>query len=326
VPQLYLALGWHQLYQPGDSSPENVRRERLAEAALRRALQLEPHNRSAFVLLGMLAQHEDRLEDAYEWYQRAMREEPRKADSWCALGAIGFQLWFRHGQPPNELEALIREFEKSIELDPTVESAMRYLSVIFRQRAAIRQNAEAAREDLAASKIWHDRAVDMYSVSVQTSIAERVPHPLEANDPDAYLKFVVSMTLKPMPPPPPPPPPPPHGMVFADQSIEAALSFEPRVEGAPRPLRVPPATQERKLTTKVEPQLAPEAEPQSPLRFVVVIGRDGHIMKEIFVDGNQWLKQTAVEALRQWVYEPMLMKGEPVEVVTEVWVGFRRGN
>jgi tetratricopeptide (TPR) repeat protein len=305
-------------------TPENVRSGRLAEASLRRALELDAHNRSAFVLLGVLARNDDRLEDAFEWYRRAMREEPGKADTWCALGGIRFQLWFRHGQPPDELEELIREFEKAVELDPTNETAMGYLSIMLRQRAAMTQNAVAAGQDLAASKSWHERAVAVYSDTVQTSIAERVPHPLESDDPDAYLNFVVSIALTPAPPPPPPPPAPPAS-ITADQSIgEAVLIFEPRVEGVPRPVRVPPAIQEQRLTTKVEPQLAPDAESQTPLRFIVVIGRDGHIVKDIFIDGNPWLRRAAVAALRQWVYEPTVVNGQPVEVVTEVWVGRRQ--
>jgi hypothetical protein len=134
------------------------------------------------------------------------------------------------------------------------------------------------------------------------------------------------MALQPLPPPPPPPPPP-LGAVTAVHTVDdATIVFEPIVEGAPRPVRVPSAVQAEKLITKVEPQVAAGAQPENPLRFVIVIGRDGHIVREIFIDGNPWLRQTAVAALRQWVYEPTLRNNEPVEVVTEVRVGFRRGK
>ena len=59
------------------------------------------------------------------------------------------------------------------------------------------------------------------------------------------------------------------------------------------------------------------------MRFVVVIGNDGRIGREIFISGNPWLTQMAVAALREWVYEPTLVDEKPVAVVTEVRIGFR---
>jgi len=326
IPQLYLALGWDQQYVPGDSSPENVERARLAEAHLRRALELEPGNRSGFALLGRLARNEGRAEDADQWFRRALREAPDNADTRCKLGEIDLHLWWRRGKPPDELEQLIQKFEKAVELDPTHEAGMRNLSMIFRMRAAMRQNSEEAREDLAAAQSWQERAADAYAESIQKSIAQRVPHPLEDDQPDAYLNFLVSMTLQPVPPPPPPPPPlPPPGITAADNVGEAGISFEPIVKGAPRPIRVPSAVQAEKLITKVE-LAAAYAQSENPLRFVIVIGRDGHIVEEIFIAGNLWLRKAAVAALRQWVYELTLVNAEPVKVVTEVRVGFQRGK
>jgi hypothetical protein len=60
------------------------------------------------------------------------------------------------------------------------------------------------------------------------------------------------------------------------------------------------------------------------MRFVVVIGNDGRIGREILISGNPWLAQTAVAALREWVYEPTLVDEKPIAVVTEVRIEFRR--
>jgi periplasmic protein TonB len=76
--------------------------------------------------------------------------------------------------------------------------------------------------------------------------------------------------------------------------------------------------QEQKLITKVDPELAADGQPESRLRFVVVIGKEGHTVMEILIDGSPWLRRSAVEALRRWIYEPTLVNGKPVEVVTEV--------
>ena len=80
--------------------------------------------------------------------------------------------------------------------------------------------------------------------------------------------------------------------------------------------------QEQKLMTKVNPH-SPDAGKYT-LRFVVVIGKDGRVVRETLVSGHPGLAPAAVEALHQWVYEPTLVNGKPVEVVTEVLVPFQR--
>jgi protein TonB len=102
------------------------------------------------------------------------------------------------------------------------------------------------------------------------------------------------------------------------------IRFEPIVRTAdqPAPIRVAPAVQARKLIARVDPEYAAGA-PAEPMRFVVVIGKDGHIMGETLIDANRRLVRTAREALRQWIYQPTLVDGKQVEVVTEVRVEFK---
>jgi len=79
--------------------------------------------------------------------------------------------------------------------------------------------------------------------------------------------------------------------------------------------------QARKLISRVEPEAAADWPEEPSMRFVVVIGNDGRISREILINGNPWLTQTAAGALRQWVYEPTLIDEKPVAVVTEVRIG-----
>jgi hypothetical protein len=84
--------------------------------------------------------------------------------------------------------------------------------------------------------------------------------------------------------------------------------------------------QAKKLIGKVDPEAPAESPGEPPMRFVVVIGNTGRIAREILISGNPWLAQTAVAALRQWVYELTLVDEKPVAVVTEVRIEFRRGR
>jgi hypothetical protein len=58
------------------------------------------------------------------------------------------------------------------------------------------------------------------------------------------------------------------------------------------------------------------------LRFVVVVGEDGRVVRETYISGNYWLIEAGVEALHQWLYSPTLVDGKTVEVVSEVKVEF----
>jgi protein TonB len=55
----------------------------------------------------------------------------------------------------------------------------------------------------------------------------------------------------------------------------------------------------------------------------VTIGTDGHVLTAVPRDGNAVLATAAVEAVKQWVYQPTLLNGEPVGVRTTVTVPFK---
>jgi cytochrome c-type biogenesis protein CcmH/NrfG len=330
IPHLYLALGWLQQFVPGAVSTDNTDYARRAETALRQVLNLDPENWTATVLLGMLARNEKQPQLAREWYQKAAALQPRNADTWCTLGALGWQQWFRQGKPEDGIEEAIANFEKCVALDPLHESAMQHLGFIHRERAGMRRSDEKRREDLAVAAEWMERAANARAEKVQAEIAQAVTVQPYGGEPDSFLKLSAWVAVT-APPPPPPPPPPPRmggGLAFGGPGNEGTIVFEPQTQGAGQatPIRVPPAEQERKLITKVYPRSGSDAYGDDRLRFVVVIGKDGHIVREILIDGSSWLRRAAVEALGRWVYEPTLVNGEPVEVVTEVRVDFQAGE
>ena len=74
--------------------------------------------------------------------------------------------------------------------------------------------------------------------------------------------------------------------------------------------------------TPVYPPLAKQARIQGTVRFTAVIGKDGTIQNLQLVSGHPLLVAAAQEAVKQWVYKPTLLNGEPVEVVTQIDVNF----
>ena len=58
------------------------------------------------------------------------------------------------------------------------------------------------------------------------------------------------------------------------------------------------------------------------VRLSALIGRDGRVQSIQVLQGHCWLVEAAVKAVRQWRYSPLLLNGEPVEVVTMIEVNF----
>ena len=58
------------------------------------------------------------------------------------------------------------------------------------------------------------------------------------------------------------------------------------------------------------------------VRFTAIIGKDGTIQNLQLVSGHPLLVAAAQEAVKQWIYKPTLLNGEPVEVITQIDVNF----
>ena len=71
------------------------------------------------------------------------------------------------------------------------------------------------------------------------------------------------------------------------------------------------------------PELARMARTEGAVELEAVIGKDGTIEELKLLRGNPLLVNAALEAVRQWRYQPTLLNGEPVEVVTEITVNFK---
>jgi protein TonB len=71
------------------------------------------------------------------------------------------------------------------------------------------------------------------------------------------------------------------------------------------------------------PELARLARTEGAVEIEAVIGKDGTIEELKALRGHPLLVKAALEAVRQWRYQPTLLNGEPVEVLTEITVNFK---
>jgi protein TonB len=109
----------------------------------------------------------------------------------------------------------------------------------------------------------------------------------------------------------PPPPPPP-----VKKEEKAAV---------PQRIRVGGNVQGAKLVRQpkpVYPPLAKQARIQGVVKLHALISKEGTIEDLKVITGHPLLVPAALEAVKQWVYQPTTLNGEPVGVDTEIDVNF----
>jgi protein TonB len=138
-----------------------------------------------------------------------------------------------------------------------------------------------------------------------TGVVGGVPGGVPGGTPGGVIGGIISS----VPSAPPPPPPP----------VKAEVKKEIQR------IRVGGNVQQAKLVRRqmpVYPPLAKQARIQGTVRFTAIIGTDGTIRNLQLIGGHPLLVPAAQEAVRQWVYQPTLLNGEPVEVITQIDVNF----
>ena len=70
------------------------------------------------------------------------------------------------------------------------------------------------------------------------------------------------------------------------------------------------------------PQEAKSMRIQGTVNIKAVIGVDGHVDSTQFIDGPLMLRQTAFDAVNQWIYRPFDLMGQPRRVEVELHVVF----
>lgn len=97
-------------------------------------------------------------------------------------------------------------------------------------------------------------------------------------------------------------------------------------EAAPERVRVSDGVMRGVLVRRVKPvypPLARQAHIQGTVILKVLINKSGDVFDVQLVSGHPMLSPAAIEAVKQWKYQPYLLNGDPVEVETNVQVIFK---
>lgn len=83
---------------------------------------------------------------------------------------------------------------------------------------------------------------------------------------------------------------------------------------------------EAKIAHKVQPVYPPDAidhQVQGIVKIKVLIAPDGHVEQAHIASGHPLLVQAALQAVKQWRFQPLGSEDQPIRVATEVEVPFR---
>jgi protein TonB len=90
-------------------------------------------------------------------------------------------------------------------------------------------------------------------------------------------------------------------------------------------VRVGGNVQQAKMIRQIQPvypQIAKTAHVQGTVILHAIIAKDGTVQELQYISGPALLMRSAMDAVRQWKYQPTLLNGEPVEVDTTISVVF----
>ena len=103
------------------------------------------------------------------------------------------------------------------------------------------------------------------------------------------------------------------------------LQAAPQDKQASKRIRVSGETEQKNLIHKVTPVYPMDAKAagiQGVVTLKADIGKDGTVQDLKVESGDDSLAQSALTAVRQWIYKPTLLNGEPIEVETTILVNY----
>jgi tetratricopeptide (TPR) repeat protein len=290
--QLYLATAYMQQYIPGAQSAEN---QGFADSALRefnKVLDLDPSNKVAVASIASLYLNQKQWDAAQQWYEKMTVLDPSNADSYYSMGFIAWSKWY-----PAYGDARKQAGMKAADPGPLPAGAVKnnlkaaYLPVIEQGI----QNLEKA----LSIRPQYDDAMAYMNLLIR----ERADLLDTKADYD-------------------------RDIAVADDWVQRALAAKrQRAEGVggpnvPQSIRLSEEAQAQRLLNRVAPVMPADAHASGQVVLNVTVGKDGHPIDIKVASCNPLLIKAAVGAVRQWVYQPTLLNGQPVEVITSVTLTF----
>jgi len=185
--KLYLATAYAQQYIPGLDAPENVQNANAAIDQYKSVLAADPKNVNSIKGIAFLYLNMKKLDDAKEYYQKAIDLDPNDPEAYYSVGVIDWTKLYVPMQEERQKERLngdepskdkkvcaqlreqdgaliqdgIDKLNRAMELRQDYDDAMAYMNLIYRQKAYREcDNQEQAAADLKTADGWQDKTLD----------------------------------------------------------------------------------------------------------------------------------------------------------------------
>jgi TonB family protein len=172
------------------------------------------------------------------------------------------------------------------------------------QRISIVGLSDQATADLLARIHERDTSVPAQAAQVMQAVKEFDQHLVVTTSPAGNNE--IALIIRPVDTAPPPPAAP----------VEAVGTGRLRIGGNVQ------ATKLISQPKPVYPVEAKQARIQGKVSLLATIAKDGTVANLVVISGDPLLVPSALDAVRQWVYQPTLLNGNPVEVETQIDVNY----
>lgn len=246
---------------------------------------------------------------------------------------------------PDELRRNVQQAVAGWHFDKSVGSSVHVLDIDFRkpaslvsdaprpinavriQRAAIPAIAVEPRQQDQTRKVAgisvtglsdsaHDRFLAQLPVRLGDEWSDELMRKTQENMRgfDAHLSLMVNSM--------------PDGVQLTIRAPDGATGEFP-ASSSPNAIRISSGVAASSLVTSVRPvypPLAKAARQQGTVKLEATIGKDGTVQDLKVISGPPLLVPSALTAVKQWVYKPLLMNGQAQDVLTTVDINFSLSN
>ena len=77
-----------------------------------------------------------------------------------------------------------------------------------------------------------------------------------------------------------------------------------------------------KTVQPIYPSIAKVRRLSGPVVVEVKVGKNGHVTDPKFVSGQPVFRDAAFDAVKQWLFKPAMLNGQPIEQTTQIKVVF----
>jgi tetratricopeptide (TPR) repeat protein len=184
---LYLATAYAQQVVPDANTPENNKNAQLAVSAYQNVLSKDPNDLNALKGIGAVYLNTGKTDEAKQWQRKVTIADPKDPVAHYTIGVIDWRLAYKNAiaarnglgmqdngdmikdkgacqklQTVNQplIDEGIKELQQAVDLRPSYDDAMSYLSLLYRRKADLDCGDEAGHKaDLAMFDQWRDKTM-----------------------------------------------------------------------------------------------------------------------------------------------------------------------